>query len=291
MSKPIYEKRQSLVSQIPNFWPLVLEQAPPDIDEFIQPLDSNLLLSALTSISVSRFELDENKAGGDPRSVAIRFEFSENDHFEDRVLEKKFWYRHADAGDFSGLVSEPVAINWKDGKDLTDGLLGLVKKVWDEDPNAFRVPSSEEQKEAAANKGKKEQKPLSAAQKALKEKMDATGLGGVSFFAWFGYVGRRVTAEESAAAAAEMREDMKARKEGKPAPNASAESKDEEDHEMGDDEDDEDDEDDFEIFPPGDELAQAIVMDLWPDALKYFSACFPFPFFSGSKTSLIPLDL
>lgn len=255
--QPLYEKRQAIISQIPNFWPLVLEQAPAEVDEFIQPLDSNLLLSALKSISVRRFEID-NGGKGDPRSIAIRFEFEENDHFEDKVLEKKFYYRYA--RDFAGLVSEPVAIKWKDAKhDLTEGMLDLVKKIYDEDPESFTIQYDEKGKE------KKREKPLSATEKALKAKMEEAGMGGVSFFAWFGYVGRRVTAEESAAEDAKVRAEAQARKDGK------AEEKDE-DEDMEDDEDeDEEDEDDFEIFPPGDDLAMAIAMDLWPEALKHFT--------------------
>lgn len=257
-SQPLYEKRQAIISQIPNFWPLVLEQCPPDIDEFIQPLDSNLLLSALKSISVRRFEID-NGGKGDPRSVAIRFEFEENDYFEDKVLEKKFYFRYA--REFSGLVSEPVAIKWKDAKhDLTDGLLGLAKKLYDEDSESYTVKFDDKGKEI------KRTKPLSATEKQLKEKMESVGMDGVSFFAWFGYVGRRVSAEESAAEVARIRAEVEARKAGK------VDEKDE-DEDMEDEEDeDEEDEDDFEIFPPGDDLAHAIVMDLWPEALKYFTS-------------------
>lgn len=254
-SKPLYEKREAILKQIPNFWPLVLEQAPPDIDEFIQPLDANVLLS-LKSLQVSRFEI-ENGGKGDPRSVAIRFEFAENEHFEDKVIEKKFYYRYA--RDYEGLVSEPVEIKWKDAKkDLTDGLLSLVKKVYDEDAEAFTIQYD------ANGKEKKREKPLTDNEKLLKEKMDATALNGISFFAWFGYVGRRISAEESAAQLAKIRKEIQERKDGK------AEEK-EEDEDMDVDDDDED-EDDFEIFPPGDELAQAIVMDLWPEALKYFTS-------------------
>lgn len=45
LSKPLYARRAELLTKIPNFWPLVLEQAPMDIDEYIQPSDSAILLS------------------------------------------------------------------------------------------------------------------------------------------------------------------------------------------------------------------------------------------------------
>lgn len=242
LQKPLYEKRAKLVSRIPNFWPLVIEQAPPDIDEYIQPSDSALLLSSLTSLSVSHFEIEDG-GNGDPRSIAIRWEFGDNDYFEDRVIEKKFWHRHAKDG-WSGLVSEPVDIRWKKGKDLTNGLLGMVKRVWDEEQAA---------------KDKENGGAVTDEQKALKKKIENTGIGGISFFAWFGYIGRRVSAEESRLAMEKEAEKRKQRAEGK-----AADGEEEEEEE-------EEEEDDYEIFPDGDSLAVAISEDLWPDATKYFS--------------------
>ncbi|EEY18133.1 hypothetical protein D7B24_002285 [Verticillium nonalfalfae] len=240
LTRPLYEKRQAIISKIPNFWPLVLEQAPPDIDEYIQPQDSALLLAALKNVSVSRFDI-ENGAQGDPRSVSIKLEFGDNDFFEDKVVEKKFWYRHSD--EFTGLISEPVTLRWKAGKDLTGGLLDLVKKVWDSDATAWK-----------GGKGD------SAEAKALRAKMEETGMGGVSFFAWLGYVGRRITEAESKAAFEKETREIQMRLNGEKVDG---------DEEMEDDEDDEDD--DLEIFPGGDDLAQAIAVDLWPEALKYFA--------------------
>ncbi len=258
LSKALYARRAELAVKIPNFWPLIFEQAPMDIDEYIQPSDSALLLSSLKSLSVSRFELDADEKNGDPRSFSIRFEFNENEHFEDKVLEKKFWWRQSKDG-FAGLVSEPVVINWKKGKDLTDGLLDLVKAVYDEQ---VAKPKQE-------TKGKKEKVALTEKQKALKEKMDKTGMGGVTFFAWFGYIGEYVSAEESKEAIAEEKEERRKRKAGEEV----AKKDEDEDEEMGEDnEDDEDDEDDdLDIFPTGDAVAMAIADDLWPGALKYFS--------------------
>ncbi|RWA08758.1 hypothetical protein EKO27_g6330 [Xylaria grammica] len=255
LTKSLYEKRKKLVAEIPNFWPLVLEQAPPDVDQYIQPNDSAVLLSSLSSVSVSHFEI-ENDGKGDPRSISIKLEFAENEHFEDKVLEKKFWYRRSKDG-YAGLVSEPVPIKWKAGKDLTHGLLGLAVKVWEQD-------EKKGQANGTSNDKKKTTKPedWTADQKALREKIDAYGLGGVSFFCWFGYRGRNVSAEESAIATAE---EKKRRAEGR-----APEPKEEEEE----DEDDEDDEEDplaLEIFPDGDDLAVAFSEDLWPSALKYFT--------------------
>ena len=246
----MYEKREKTVSQIPNFWPLVLEQAPADVDQYIHPTDSAVFLTSLKNISVSHFEVEDG-AKGDPRSVAIKFEFEENEYFEDTVLEKKFWYRVAKDG-WTGLVSEPVPIKWKEGKDLTDGILDLVVKVWEQDRTAVGADG--------AFKPKKIEE-FSPDEKALKEKLAQTGLGGLSFFTWFGYRGPRVSAEESRAALEKEREERRLRAEGK------KEKEDKEDEE----EEDEDESLALEIFPDGEELAIAIAEDLWPNAIKYFS--------------------
>ncbi|KAK0720038.1 nucleosome assembly protein [Lasiosphaeris hirsuta] len=249
LTKSLYEKRHAVVSQIPNFWPLVIEQAPPDIDEYIQPSDSALLLSSLSSLSVSHFEV-ENGGKGDPRSVAIRWEFTENEYFEDSAIEKRFWYRRAKDG-WAGLVSEPVDIKWKKGKDLTDGLLTLVKAVWDEEQAAGTNGAK------ARAKGDK----ITAKQQALKAKIDGIGLGGLSFFAWFGFRGNRVSAEESQTATQEERQRRQRRKAGEEVSTPASEA----------DSDDSDDDDDLEIFPGGDMLALAIADDLWPGAIKFFT--------------------
>ncbi|KAI1746226.1 nucleosome assembly protein [Xylaria scruposa] len=258
LTKPIYEKREKLVAKIPNFWALVVEQAPPDIDQYIQPSDSAVLLSSLDSIAVSHFEI-ENGGKGEPRSIAIKMEFKENEYFEDKVLEKKFWYRRSKFGS-AGLVSEPVPIKWKPGKDLTQGLLDLTVKVWEQDKKQAQANGS--------SKDKKKHKPedWTADQKALREKIDTFGLGGVSFFCWFGYRGEDISAEESAVA---VEEDKKRR-----ADKAEGKDIDEKEAEEEDDEDDDEDEDDplaLEIFPDGDELAISFSEDLWPTAIKYFT--------------------
>ncbi|KAK2057901.1 hypothetical protein LY76DRAFT_515282 [Colletotrichum caudatum] len=242
LSKPLYEKRAAVISKIPNFWALVFEQSPAEIDEHIQPSDAALLLSSLKNVAVSRPEIDNGQANGDPRSLTIRFEFNENEYFEDTVVEKTFWYRHSKS--YSGLVSEPVDIKWKDGKDLTEGLLSLAKKVHDQGP---------------ITPGK-----LTPEAEALKAKVEETGMGGVSFFTFFGFVGKRISPEESAATLAKETADLQARKEGK---------KTDEDEEEDDEEEEAKDQVQFEleICPDGDDIAVAIATDLWPEALHYFT--------------------
>ena len=179
--------------------------------------------------------------------MAIRFEFSPNEYFEDALLEKKFWYRRSRDG-WSGLVSEPVRIQWKKDRDLTGGLLDLVYKAWSSQSSSSssKTPSPES--------------------KALKKKIENTGMGGLSFFAWFGFIGRRISAEESAEATRVEREKRRERRSGKSSPPAEEEEEDEEGWGM-----------ELEIFPDGDDLAVAITEDLWPGAIKYFSTSPPPP--------------
>jgi len=258
LTKPLYERRSKTTSQIPNFWPLVLEQAPPDIDQYIQPSDSALLLSSLLSISVSHFEAESKTSGGDPRSVSVTWEFAPNDYFHDEKLEKKFWYRRARDG-WCGLVSEPVDIKWKEGRDLTGGLLGLVCKAWEVEQKSLDTNSK--------SNGKAKKGGLTPEQKILKRKIENTGMGGLSFFAWFGFIGRKVSEEESREATKIEREKREKRKAAKSSPKASSN--------VEEDQDDEEDEEDIdmslEIFPDGDDLAISITEDLWPGAIKYFT--------------------
>ncbi|KAI9781347.1 MAG: hypothetical protein M1816_002415 [Peltula sp. TS41687] len=253
LQAPLYKKRAELVSRIPNFWPLVLEQAPPEVDQFIQPADSNVLASHLLSIDVTRFEVslppDPESTEGNPRSVAIKFTFSPNDWFEDEVLEKKFWYRRAKIG-WAGLVSEPVRIRWKNGEDLTDGLTEAAFKAWE----------AEKRFAPGANESEKEQKKKTLLPEygALMKKMDTATEGSLSFFTWFAFRGRHITAEESeesVKAESKRREGLKSGT-GAPPPT------------LGEDDGDELD---TEVFPAGEDLAVAISDDLYPGAVKYFT--------------------
>ncbi|KIH94090.1 nap family protein [Sporothrix brasiliensis 5110] len=279
--RTLYERRAEIVRRIAGFWPLVFEQAPPEIDQCVQPSDAAVILSALEEIEVVRFEIGSRGDGqdgqsGDPRSVAIRFTFGENDLFEDRVLEKRFWHRRAPAKvgadgkpsgkdaaseSWAGLVSEPVAIKWKEGRDPTNGLLDLAVQVWKEGASSSSSSSSA----AATSASSKARDELSA-------QLSKTAIGGLSFFAWFGYVGRRISAEESAAAVAQERE-QRAERKAKRAKGEKVGDEDEEkeDDEKNDEKDDKDDEEyEYEIFPDGDTVALALAEDLWPNAIKYF---------------------
>ncbi|EMC94229.1 hypothetical protein BAUCODRAFT_74627 [Baudoinia panamericana UAMH 10762] len=169
LSQTVYNKRADAVSKILHFWPLVIEQAPPEIDQYIQPQDSRIFSEHLKSIAISRPELDRDASNGNPRSMHIKFEFSTNEFFTNTSLEKTFWHRRAKDG-WAGLVSEPVKVHWKKGKDLTEGLtdaavalFGARKKVGD-----------------VTAKGLPEYT-------ALERKVEHLNGANTSFFTWFGF--------------------------------------------------------------------------------------------------------
>ncbi|KAI9763773.1 MAG: hypothetical protein M1840_009098 [Geoglossum simile] len=259
LNASLYTKRSALILGLPNFWPLVLEQAPPDIDQFIQPSDSTVLVSALKSIDVVRFEIPpavSPEASGSPRSVAISFEFSPNEWFDNSVLEKKFWYRRAKDG-WTGLVSEPVKINWKKGKDLTEGLTDAAVTAWE-------VENEVSSSNGDNSKGKAVAEAKSPAQEALEKLASANSQA--SFFSWFGFRGKRVSAEESSEA---VKEDEERREKIRKGEKVSSDADKVPGQDPGE-EDLEEEESDL-VFPAGEELAIAISEDLFPGALKYFT--------------------
>ncbi|WPV31076.1 Putative nucleosome assembly protein [Fulvia fulva] len=248
LSKGAYAKRAEAVAKIPSFWALVLEQAPMEVDQYIQPTDSQIFAESLVSLNVSRPELDAGKSNGSSRSLKIRFEFKPNDHFEESVLEKEFSHRRSSDG-WQGLVSEPVKITWKKGKDVTEGLTDGALALW----------------EARKKKGDMEATD-SKEYTELKKKVEHWNGANTSFFTWFGYVsGRRwVSAEESEAANKEYTEKLQAKKNG----TAKAEESEKEDDE---EEDDQEDDSEVEVHEAGEDLAISFAEDIWPNAIKFFT--------------------
>lgn len=253
LSLPLYEKRAAITKKIKNFWPLAFEMSPVEIDSCIQPTDSEIFATALDDFSVTRFEIPTTAtlASGNladygiPRSVAFTFKFAENEWFEDTVIEKKFWWRRASDA-FTGLVSDPVKIHWKPGKDLTHGLLDAACKLAEAVEKAGPGANIEELKES----------------KELTQKVEKTTEGSQSFFAWFGYIGRFISEDESKAAWRLHDEKRAKAKRGelKLGPGAQPEEAFEPAGIM-----------DNEIFPGGEALAMELANEFWPGALSYFS--------------------
>ncbi|KAF2276544.1 uncharacterized protein EI97DRAFT_43668 [Westerdykella ornata] len=241
---PLYKKRADLIAKIPHFWALVFEQSPPEVEQYILPSDSKVFAESLETLEVSRFEIDDPK--GSPRSFSIKFGFGENEYFEDRVLEKKFWFRKSLDG-WQGLVSEPVKIAWKEGNDLSGGLTDAAYKLW-----------QAKQAKAGGDAKKATQLPE---YKELAQKIEQSEEPQPSFFAWFGFVSsyKWVSAEESEQANQKEAEALEKKKKGEKV-----------EEEEEDEEDDGVDSQETEVFPVGDQLATIIAEDMWPSAVKYY---------------------
>ncbi|OCK80593.1 hypothetical protein K432DRAFT_297305 [Lepidopterella palustris CBS 459.81] len=248
LTAPLYKKRAAVAAKIPHFWALVFEQCPPEVDQHIQPSDSKVFADCLETLEVSRFETNDPK--GSPRSFSVKFGFGPNEYFDNKVLEKKFWFRRANDG-WMGLVSEPVKINWKKGKDLTGGLTDAAVNLWE----------AKKKLSGAANGNAKVKESSLPEYQALTKKIEESEESSLSFFTWFGFVSswRYVSAEESEAATAADAEKRGKRKNGEKV-----------DDEPEDDEDDNSQQ--TEVYPPGEELATIIAEDLWPSAIKYFKS-------------------
>lgn len=125
-TRPKLLERAAAIEAIPDFWPTVIDEAPAEIDQRIQPRDVPAL-NCLTDIDVERFEvLDADN--GEARSIKLKFSFKPNQWFYDETIEKTFYWRMNKSGR-SGLVSEPVKVRWKD-RDLTEGLLDMAFNLW-----------------------------------------------------------------------------------------------------------------------------------------------------------------
>ncbi|KAJ6070684.1 hypothetical protein N7467_012003 [Penicillium canescens] len=273
LTQPLINKRAEII-KMPEvqaeFWMRVFASAPPEIDEYILSDDAAVLGEALTNMTVERFELDA-QGNGEPRSLRFIFEFKtgeENPFFTNDKLVKDFYWRQevtkSSSGrtrTWEGLVSEPVRINWKKDKDLTRGLLDAACDLWEAEKKKGGDRKKLPEFAALVNKIEEAAEAEDAAENDDDEDMPSPV--GMSFFGFFGYRGRDVSAAQSKEAAKEIEARWAKVQKG-------------EDITEGGDSDDEDEDDDedglevAEIFPDGDDLAVAIAEDLWPDALRYY---------------------
>jgi hypothetical protein len=242
LSKPLYTRRREVISKIPSFWALVFEEAPVEIERYIQPSDSQVFAECLIGLEVERFEVNTQ-----PRSFSLRFEFSPNKWFEDSVIEKKFWYRRA-SDNWAGLVSEPVKIHWKQNGDLTHGLTDAAFQLWENSKGLSNGTVS-----IGKTKGTPEYE-------ALVKKLENSDIFHNSFFTLFSFISARrwVSAEESAKADAAEADRRKQRAAG-----VKVDDPEEEDSLTEDV--------DTMVCPYGDDLAQFVAEDTFPNAIKYFS--------------------
>ncbi|KAL2862568.1 histone chaperone napB [Aspergillus lucknowensis] len=271
--RPLFEKRAKIIAHpevASNFWLRVLSNAPADIDEYISSSDAAILGSALKSLNVERFELDE-KGQGEPRSIRFTFEFATGDanpFFENEKLVKEFYWRKqvlttpsGKKRTWDGLVSEPVRINWKKDMDITKGLLDAACDLFEAEKKGG---DRKELPEAKNLVGKLAEVEALEEEEEDEDDEYPSQTPGSSFFNFFGYRGSDVTAEHSATATKEENERFEKILKGENV----------EDDEADDDEEVDDDFDTFEVFPDGGELAIALAEDLWPNALKYYVQSF-----------------
>lgn len=201
------------------------------LDEQVTPEDM-VVLSTLTSFKVRRPDIES----GDPRNIEITWTFADNDYMPAQTLVKKFTFQGSSTPGLTGLISEPVEIQWKEKKDLTKGI------------NKAAIEAFEERKAAAKEKKGKGKTAKKMGEK--EEKLQKLIPNTPSFFTWFSFSGSHAELGECTL-----------EKEGE-----------QEEEEEGQDEDD--DEGDFgpvEPFPYGDELAVQFAEDVYPCAIKHFS--------------------
>ncbi|KAL8953819.1 MAG: hypothetical protein Q9222_000328 [Ikaeria aurantiellina] len=237
-TRPKLLERAAAIKAVPDFWSTVIDEAPTEIDQRIQPRDVPAL-SCLISLDVERFEILDGEHG-EPRSIKLSFTFKRNQWFHDETIEKRFYWRTSGNG-WSGLVSDPVKIHWKD-RDLTDGLLELAGNLW------------EKQEELKQTNGQDSDEIRATAEyMTLVEKVQRTPQDAISFFGLFGYRGLHISARQSldaiqrqqhSAEGSEHWRDME--EELPPLP-------------------------DTEIYPHGGDVAIAVSEDLYPGAIQYFS--------------------
>lgn len=273
MHAPIFAQRHKTIEKIPGFWATVLDNAAIELEGAITSRDSEIFSQALTKIEVSRPEIPAGaklsdsgvEKFGEPRSVGLTFHFKQNEWFTDSTLSKAFYWRRGKDGS-SSLVSDPVKINWKPKKDITNGLTDAAYALWVAQKKGKQLDGVfsgdvHKARDAAAKK-LPEYKTLAALlEKEYSEEAEAAGA--TSFFNFFSYRGRWISAAENAEATNEVRAKRAAAMAGK------------DDDDESDDEDDEDfefAEEDVETFAPGHEIALNLADDIFPDAINYFLA-------------------
>ncbi|CEJ60445.1 hypothetical protein PMG11_09018 [Penicillium brasilianum] len=286
---PAFKKREeviSLPSVKPDFWARVFDSAPAEIEEYILQDDAAIIGEALKGLNVERFEVDA-QGKGEPRSLRFTFEFDpeENSYFDNAKLVKEFYWRKqvmkTSSGKrrvWEGLVSDPVRINWKEAElDPTKGLLDAACDLFDAEKKGGERKSLPEYKALVK---KLEQRDIENMkddvdmEAELSDDEDESPTG-TSFFSFFGYRGRAISAEQNQEAVKEDEERWAKISNGEEVPD------DDEDEE--DDEDDDfellvDDLEDAEICTEGEELAILLAGDLWANALKYYAQSFEVPF-------------
>ncbi|KAI4207781.1 MAG: hypothetical protein LQ348_000477 [Seirophora lacunosa] len=238
-TRPKFLERASAIDAISDFWSTVIDEAPAEINQRIQPRDVPVM-NCLAGIDVERFEV-QDEARGEPRSVKLTFTFKPNAWFADNKIEKTFYWRMSKHG-WSSLVSEPVGIQWKD-RDLTEGLLDMAIGLW-----------KMEQENGQNNGQGRADVRTSDEHMKLMEKVGRTPQDAISIFGFFGFRGHHVTGAESAEALERRKRMIEGVEEWEELNSDSPPLP------------------DTEVYPHGEEVAVAFSEDLYPGATHYFTA-------------------
>ncbi|KAI1303502.1 hypothetical protein F5Y03DRAFT_187202 [Xylaria venustula] len=267
MSRDIFAARQKTIAKIPSFWAVTFDNAASELEAAVTPSDLEVFSAALTSVEVTRPEIPASAKPsdlgldkfGEPRSLQFTFRFADNEWFSDKELTKIFYFRYGKDGS-AGLVSEPIKINWKSpAKDLTQGLSDAALAFW----NAQKANPSQKLNEVLANDARHARDAAAKnipEYQTLAKKLESNVEGALSFFNFFSYRGRWISAAEHGEAKAELLAKRTAAQNGQ---------------DMEEDDDDDDDDEDFteeavETFPAGHEVAVTIAEDIFPNAIDYF---------------------
>ncbi|OAX78243.1 hypothetical protein ACJ72_07454, partial [Emergomyces africanus] len=306
--RPLFARRSTLITSKltqTDFWPRVFASAPPEVDNYILPSDAQIIGRCLKNLTVERFSVNDAGDAGEPRNVRFTFEFDtspDNEWFggDGKIVKEFYWRKSIGVSEKSGrrrvwegLVSLPVRIPWRSAEvDPTKGLLDAACDLAEAERKVGggKKVTAEQRLELPEYEKLVTEVAKVEAEAHLHAECGSDGEGegegdhdhehgggspaGMSFFAWFGYRGRDISAEES-------EEAVKADEEywGKISRGEKVEGEEviERDDDDGDDYDEDDDEDglmDAEIFPDGDDLAFALSDDLWENALKYYVQSF-----------------
>ncbi|XP_050314131.1 protein SET isoform X2 [Anthonomus grandis grandis] len=101
LRKPQFEKRNQLISNIPNFWVTAMMNHP-DISNLFTGQEEEDCLHHLTKVEIEEFE---DIVSG----YSIKFYFDENPYFDNPVLTKEYHLSN------DAPTSKSTLINWKDG--------------------------------------------------------------------------------------------------------------------------------------------------------------------------------
>ncbi|KAL8943705.1 MAG: hypothetical protein Q9216_000904 [Gyalolechia sp. 2 TL-2023] len=257
-TRPKLLERATAIEAIPDFWPTVIDEAPTEIDQRIQPRDVPAL-NCLTGIDVERFEvLDADN--GEARSIKLTFSFKPNEWFHDETIEKKLHWRMSKNG-WSGLVGEPVRVHWRD-RDLTEGLLDMAFNLWQKEKELEVSRSCTQQQiktlilhTQQARGQNRDDIGATDEFKLLVEKVERTPQDAISIFGLFGFRGHHISAQESLSAMDGKNGMVEGAKSGVEGPEKGLPAL------PG-----------TEIYPHGEEVAVAFGEDLYPGATQYFTA-------------------